>query len=228
MFEVPYWAITREKLSDIFIQFQGEVLFQGLMNETNNWTMRLFSCQTSHGQCYNEALFVLCQIKTTVVLICWCWSFYLVFNSSVWWKWWKGHIIRDVTWGHWVFRVCQHHSPSPRRSHQGWPSPGSCPKNTYTPRLAPPYGFCFHTHYHAQETEHCSEGRGCEGTALPPDSTGESTQRHPSTRPYFILGPLSLIGFPHPVFPGNSELLHDHLLLGSILFESQSEILLHP
>lgn len=36
-----------------------------------------------------------------------------------------GHIISDVTWGHWVIWVCQHQTPSPWRPNQGWSDPGS-------------------------------------------------------------------------------------------------------
>ncbi len=44
-------------------------------------------------------------------------------------------ILSDVSWDHWVFRVSQHHTPSPRRPSRGWSSPDLRPSSN--PRISP-------------------------------------------------------------------------------------------
>ncbi len=44
-------------------------------------------------------------------------------------------ILSDVSWDHWVFRVSQHHTPSPRWPSRGWSSPNLRPSSS--PRISP-------------------------------------------------------------------------------------------
>ncbi len=136
-------------------------------------------------------------------------------------------ILSDVSWDHWVFRVSQHHTPSPRWPSQGWSSPDLRPSSS--PRISPlnpkpPSGLL------------CGFARGLNGPPLGHPCNTQTTEDFakwtsckastanfyrliegpPASLPallhqFLVLGTFPLIGFLNTLFPGHSEFQHDQL-----------------
>ncbi len=138
-----------------------------------------------------------------------------------------GRILSDVSWDHWVFRVSQNHTPSPRRPSRGWSSPDLRPSSS--PRISPlnpkpPCGLL------------CGFARGLNGPLLGPPCNAQMTEDFakwtsckastadfyrliegsPASLPallhqFLVLSAFPLIGFLNMLFPGHRKFQHDKL-----------------
>ncbi len=136
-------------------------------------------------------------------------------------------ILSDVSWDHWVFRVSQHHTPSPRWPSQGWSSPDLRPSSS--PRIStlnpkppsgllcgfarglnvPPLGHPCNT----QTTEDFAKWTSCKASTA---NFYRLIEGPPASLPallhqFLVLGTFPLIGFLNTLFPGHSEFQHDQL-----------------
>ncbi len=132
-----------------------------------------------------------------------------------------------VSWGHRVFQVSQHHTPSPRWPSWGWSSTDLRPSsNSWISPLQPkpPYGFlcCFASRLNGPLLGHFRNAQPCEDSAE--WASGKSsaavfyglTEYRPASAPallhqLLVLSVFPLVGFLNTLFPGHCQLQHDQL-----------------
>ncbi len=137
-------------------------------------------------------------------------------------------ILSDVSWDHWVLRVSQHHTPSPRRPSRGLINAPTCvPVAIHGSALliqshlvafsaasfADWMAIFLATPVTAQTTEDFAKWTSCKASTA---DFYRLIEGSPASLPallhqFLVLGTFPLIGFLNTLFPGHRKFQHDQL-----------------